>query len=429
MRKRILSIIILIFIITDFFFYKINVHFGNKQHFSIIYFLLSSLLIFLIIEYLIYYKLFNLKSNKFKIIIFIICPLIISMIVSDRLQAINKFYFSSKRLILRDYNLWKSDNILGIKSVPNSQCSFNYYIGDSIKGSVPVLFDSIGYRTVPDFLKLKNDILDLYLGCSFTFGDFIEAQNSYPYLTSKFLNHNYINASASGYGLGQMVQLLENLTKKYHFKYVFIQLSPWLAYRAMDLNGPVRDGYRPFPYYSDHDNSFKLNLPAFSILKYSYGNWRDTKPSYYERIQFIFTDGVITEICDYFFYQIARLKTYLGFLPKPTERKEELERYFYDYAINVCEKNNTIPIILKICTPWYSPNQCNDLLDYLRPKAKIIDLDFNLAQKVRETGMDYKKLYFLNVIHNKYVFYYDSHPNEYANKLFSDRICNELKNE
>jgi hypothetical protein len=429
MIKRLVStiILILIFIFFDFISFILDIHYDKRPQFSIIYFLFSSVLIFILTENFIYNKLFDLQSGKFRIIIFIIIPLIFSMIVTDRLQEINKFYLFSKRYSKRDYNLYKFDKMLGWKSVPDSKGSFDYFIGDSIKGSVPVIFDSIGFRTVPDSIRLKSNIIDLYLGCSFTLGELLEAQSSFPYLTSKLLKHNYINTGGGGYGLGQMIQLVNSLTKKYRFKYVFIQLSPWLAERAMDINGPTRYVYRPSPYFSDNGSSFKLNPPAYSTLTLSVKDWRVTKPSYYERIQFFLSDGIIAEIFDYYSYQLVKLKSSIGLIPKPTRRKDDLERYFYDYAIEACKKNNTIPIIFKICFPWYSPNQCDNLLKYLRPKAEIIDLDVDLQQKVIESGKKFEQLFYFYLVHRNYTLIFDQHPNKYSNKLFSEKIYNELK--
>ena len=152
------------------------------------------------------------------------------------------------------------------------------------------------------------------------------------------------------------------------------------------------------------------------------------KASYPERIKFIFIDGIRTEIFNYCFYQFILLKTNIGLLPKPTKRKDYLERYFYDYAIDVCKKNNSIPVILKICHPYFPSYPCNNLLNYLRPKAKIIDLDFDLEQKVNESSKKYKDLFYIHAIYRKDTIVFDEHPNEFANKLFSKRIYNELKN-
>jgi hypothetical protein len=432
MRKKIFStfIVFILFIIIDFIFFKINIHFGKRQ-LPIIYFILSSVFIFILLENLIYNKLFNFKSSKLKIIIFIISPLLISMIFADRLQEIDKYYFFSKNFSIRDNKLWEADNLLGWKGIPNTHGSYDHKFGDNIKFSIPVIFDSISCRAVPDSLKLKSDTLDLYLGCSFTIGASILAQNSYPYLTSKLLNHNYINAAIGGYGLGQMVQQVRSLTKQYKIKYVFIQLSPWLAGRAMNLLGPAYHAYRPCPYFSDLRDSFKLNLPAFTSLWYTFRNWRNTKPSYYERMQFILSDGINMEILDYFSYQFALLKTKIGIIPKPTKRKNELEKYVYDYMIDVCKKNNSIPILVKIGYnhPFFPQSYDNSkiLMDYFKRKAKIIDLDLALQQKVDVESKSFKDLFYLGYTNHNRIIRYDAHPNEYANKLFSDRIYYKLK--
>jgi hypothetical protein len=424
MGKKVFStlVIIITFIVFDYIYFNFNVYFGNIYFFSILYFVLCTVLIFLLLEIILYNKLFNLKSGKFRIIILTLIPLIISMLLADRLLVINNYYFYSKKYTVIDKNLWKFDKLLGWRSIPNSTGSHNFYLGDSIKGSTPVIFDSIGFRTVPDSLKLRNSTLDLYVGCSFTFGNQIKAQYSFSYLTSKLLNHNYINAGASGYGLGQMIQLVESLTKRYHFKYVFIQLSPWLAERAMVLNGPTEQGYRPCPYFSDYEKRFKLNPPAYSTLRYKFRNWRESKPSYIERIEFIFSDGIKTKIHDFYNYQFARLKTKIGILPKPTNRNNDLEKYFYDYTINICKKNNAIPIILKMGYPWPTPNQCIELLEYLKTKAEIIDLDFDLEKKVNELGNRNKTLVYVYTKYRNSIIVYDKHPNEFVNKLYSERI-------
>lgn len=396
------------------------------MHFLICAFLINSFLLFLLLENLIYNKFFNLQSSNFRIIIFTIIPLVISMHITHRVQAIDKSYFySTNSPKTNSGGLWQFDSLLGHKAVPDSTGSYEYYIGDGIKGRVPVTFDSSGYRSVPDSLELRYDTLDLYLGCSLTFGDYIEAQNGYPYLTSKLLEHSHINAGASAYGFGQMIQIVESLVKKHQFKYVFIQLSPWLSDRAMRLTGPTFYGYRPFPYFSDDGIGFKLNPPAFSTLMYSKKNWRG-KQSYFEKIRFRLTDGSKIEIIDYYSYQYSKLKTILGFIPKPTKRKADLEKFFYDYVIDICKKNNSIPIILKL---RYPSAKCSDLLKYLRAKTQIIDLDYDLEKKVDETGLNYQELFSIYHTNGDDSILIDKHPNNFANELFSRRIYNDLKKE
>ncbi len=429
MKGKIATILIILslFILIDFIFFKLNVSFGNSAAISMLVFIINSILLFLLIETLIYKKLFDFKSGKFKIVFFTVVPFILSMHIADRFLIINQFYLYSKTLDKRTSGtVWKVDQYLAHKAIPDAHGSFIYYIGDGIKDSIPIIIDSIGYRTVADSLKLKNKTLDLYLGCSFTFGDGIEAQYSYPYLTSKFLGHNYINTGASAYGSGQMVQVADSLTGQYQFNYVFIQLSPWLSRRSMSMIRTTPYGYRPYPYFSDVGSGFKLNPPSFSTLMiYSRKNLRDTERSYFEKTLFLFSDGFKAEVIDYYSYVIATIKIKLGILPEPTKRKADLEKYVYNRIIDCCKKNNAIPIILKLC---YPTDQCKPLLENLKTRAQVIDLDFDLERKVIETKVPYEKLFSVYHTEGKDSVIIDRHPNKVAHELFSLRIIKDIKN-
>lgn len=417
-------IIIALFFIVDYLSFKANTYFGTGMTISVLYFFIVSLLIFLFILNLCYKALFTFKSGKGKIALYTILPLLLSMHLAGRLLAVNTGYFYSKNLSKKTSgNIWKPDPLLAHKGIPNAKGTYDYFIGDSIKGSVPVLLDELGYRTVPDSLKVNSDTCDLYLGCSFTFGDYIKAEDGYPYVTSKLLHHTFRNAGASAYGFAQMKQIADNLLPKYKFKYVFIQLSPWLADRAMSLNGPAFRGARPFPYFSDKGNTFILNKPAFEISKTQPGFWRNTPASYKEKISFEISDGWKSEIAGYYSSKWAGLQTFAGIKARPTNKKKELEKYFYDYMIAACRANNCIPVILKL---KYPAQECSDLLGYLDKKATVIDLDADLDKKVMETGKTYSELFGLHYISNNQSILFDEHPNEFANELFSKRIFNQL---
>ncbi len=438
-RKKIVStlLIVALFFALDlaftYLYFYFNINFNGqfqKYHwfrklFSFSDFIIKFFLLFLLFVNMTYKSFFDFKSGKLKFALFMVISIIISIHAASRLNCIDEFYFYSKTLVTRPFsNRSQPDQLLSHKGIPNSQSADCYYIGDSIHGCTPIFFDSLGYRTVPDSLKLKNEKLDLYLGCSFTFGDYIMAEDSYPYLTSKLLKNNYINAGCGAYGLGQMKLLIDSLVGKYPFNYVFIQLSPWLSERSISFNGPVDYGYRSFPYFSDYGKSFKLNPPSYSTYAYSRKNWRETPPSYSEKIQFFLTDGLKIEIHDYYCYWLSRLKAKAGIIPEPTRRKESLEKYFYSYAINKCKKNNSTPIILKL---KYPKDECRELLDYLSTMAKIIDLDADLDKKVTETNCSYETLFSIYYVNGNDSIIYDHHPNELANKLFSKRIYAELK--
>jgi len=429
MRSKLLSVffVICIILVINYLFFLINVAFGVRVRFSILYFILNTILIFLFFEILIYNTLFTLNSAKFKILFFIVVPFLFSMHLTERLLAIDKLYFYLKSLTIQDsHDLWQADPYLAHKGIPDSEGSLDYYIGDSIRGSISVIFDDKGFRTVSDSFKIKSDTTDLYLGCSMTFGDYIPAEEGYPYRTSKLLNHGFINAAASGYGLGQMKHLLDSLLAYNKFNYVFIQLSPWLVDRAMKINGPTTYGKIPFPYFSDDGDNFVLNKVAFKSNVYSVKPWRLTSPSCFDKILFMFSDGFKIEVANFYSHKWASVKVILGLKPKPTKRKRDLEYYFYSYAINYCIQNDAIPVIIKL---WYPDEECHELKNYLGQDVLIIDLDIELDKKIKETGRDFRSLFWIYHVQNNDTIIFENHPNGLANELFSQRIYSELKRE
>ncbi len=430
MKRKVIQILFLLSFLffTDYSFYHLKVHFGSGWIIYVIDYLLKSILIFILFESILYKTLFDFKSNKYSLSFLIVIPLLASLHISHRLIAIDKLYFLSKNITLKSSdNLWRFDKLLGHRAVPNSKGAYLYYIGDTIKGEVPVLFDSLGYRTVNHSLKIISDNTDLYLGCSFTFGDYVEAQNTYPFLTSKMLSHNYLNAGASAYGIAQMYQIAKMLIPKNKFTYVFIQLSPWLSERGMQLNGPTYYGYRPCPYFSQNKNTFYWNPPAYETIYFeaSKNNWRETKSSYFEKIKFLFTDGYKTELIDYYSCQLAKLKVKIGLIPKPTKNKKSLELYFYDELIEMCHKHSVIPVVLKL---RYENNECNELVNHLSKKSVVIDLDYSLDSLANKTGIPFQNLFGIYHVQRNDSIWYDGHPNKLAHKLYSEKIYKLLTN-
>lgn len=310
------------------------------------------------------------------------------------------------------------------RGIPNAKGSYNYYIGDSIKGSIEVTFDGQGFRTVPDPLKIVSDTTNLFLGCSFTFGDYILAQEGYPYKTSALLGHHFINAGASAYGIAQMKILLDSLLSNRKFHYVFVQLSPWHAERAMKLNGPSFYGYRPYPYFSEQNGAFVLNKPAYKTHLYNNMDWRISEYSYREKLSFMISDGWQIEMMDFLAYNLARIKMRLGVIPAPTKNRDALKRYFYSYTIMECHKFNAIPVFLKLAYPEVDSR---DEVAYLAEKYPVIDLDEALNAEVAKTGKTYDELF--HIYHKKgdTKLYYDVHLNGYANEIIAKKIFAELR--
>ena len=428
MKKGFRSFFILFIILvgSDYAIYKASFAFGEQTWLYITDFLIKSILVFLLIIGFLYRRAFDLKSRKIITVTIITLVMAISMAIADRLVALDRFYYYSKTLTKNTTGkIWQFDKKLSYKGIPNSHGIYNYYIGDSIEGGVPLYFDSLGFRTVPDSIRLVSDTTDLFLGCSFTFGDYVEAQNTYAYLTAKQLGHQYINGAILGYGAGQMIQIADSLLRYKSFKNVFIQLSDWIVPRAMSLNGPTRFGYRPFPYFAGEGERFNLVLPAYTTRMYSIKNWRKSTRSYFEKLHFCLTDGTKIEFHDYFAYQFARLKKCLRIIPDPVKDKTRLEYYFYHYMIDLCNKYSARPVILKL---RYPDADCRVLVYQLRQKATVIDLDSALQSIILKTGLNYSQLYRIRHYCGNDSIPFDRQPNKFAHAIFANTIYHALKN-
>jgi hypothetical protein len=349
--------------------------------------------------------------------------------LAGRVVSISKYYlFVINEPKRPSKNLWQPDIHLAHKGVPLKKGYYEYFI-DSINGQIDVQFDSLGFRCVSVTNKINSDTLNLFLGCSWTFGDFITAEEGYPHKLSKLLNQDYINTGASAYGLAQMKQLLDSLIMKQSFNYVFIQLSPWLSKRAMSFNGPSYFGYNPFPYFSQKNNTFQIEKKPYEVIK-NRREWRSRK-SCFDKLNFYVTNGFEEEIFNYFNFKWAVFKSNIGLLKKPTKNKNELELFFYKHAIDICKQYNAIPVILKFGYQKLGFNidrlpDNEELLKFLElEKIKVIDIDDALLTDT----VDYDNPRRFEIYHklpNGEKIYYDNHPNPLANTIFSKTIFNSL---
>lgn len=394
---------------------------------EILYFIIVLLLLFIFVQNLLYNSFYNFKSSKPKVLLGLVVPLLLSIHIADRVTSLNYFYFFKKQMN-KDVSagLWTHDDKLGHKPVANASGTYDYIYSDSVQGSVPVIFSDQGFRTVPENQRIIADTTNLFLGCSFTFGGWIPAEQSYSYLVSKELGNAYVNAGGSAYGMGQMQILGDRLIPNNTYKYVFLQMSPWLADRAMSLTGPTYSGYRPFPYFTDSNERFELHYPAFSNHKFNkIKSLRTTDHSYIQKWRFTFGEGIAVKLFDYYAYTIAKYRVRLGLLAKPTKQKRELEKYFYSNMIATVRASGATPIVLKL---KYDMADCKDLVDFIEAQdVMVVDLDVSLDSLSGNDAKKYDQLFSIYHYTATDSFIIDRHPNALANKLFTQTILKHIR--
>lgn len=319
-----------------------------------------------------------------------------------------------------------ADSWLGHRVIPNQHGFHTFYINETTHGKIPIFTNSNGCRAPQSLAPfMLNDTTNLFLGCSFTWGDYNIAEETYPYLLSKQLNNNYLNAGVSAYGLAQMQLKCNELMKTHHFKYVFVQYSPWLIDRAVDKYGPTFFGYRPYPYVAKNDTGLYLHAPFFgsSMYQVPIDYFKTSKSGFIDRLKFIYQVGWLVLIKDYFkkiFYDNC---VRLHLLPNAHFNRQDVVNYTYSQIFNACKANGAQMVIVK----FLAEDTLLNNFKYLQ-QVKVVNADSVLNAAIPATNFyeQYKKTYCHTVWDGKDTVVYDEHFNYHAHQLITKAILNNL---
>ncbi len=391
-----------------------------------VYFIGMTLLTFILLCSLGYKRLFSFKKPV-DLLFFAFFAFSASIFIGLRLRDITvlydyEFVHGNRNRLSWDVHYFDKRN--NWRAKPNSHGFFEYGIGDSIQGRIPIYYDSLGSRTVSDELRVDSDTMDLFIGCSFTHGAYIRAEEGFPYLVTRRLGHSLMNIGMSSYGMAQMMDRLDSALSERRFKYVFIQMSDWLSQRSMQLNGLYNKSYPPVTYFTGGKGDYSIAPIAYRHPDYGgLRSWAGMKRTYSNRLHFMRTKGFQVEVVSYLRYKVAQIKSHLGIVPKPASDKLDLEKYFYDRVIENVRKAGAIPVLYKI---YWRDKDVEPLRRYLEDKAIYADCD-RIEDSVTARNLRSDKKYFwISHLHKGQKIYYDNHPNATANALFAENILKAL---
>lgn len=157
--------------------------------------------------------------------------------------------------------VYRADPTLGFSPRPSARGS------EVVKSvEIPVRIDARGFR-VPARDPAPRDPSAprlLALGCSFTFGAAVTAEDTYPYVVGDTLGWQTTNAGCCSYGLAQMLLLGRRLIPELRPQVLLLQVSQWLPERAVNPYAPSYGGALPSPYFADApDGGLELQPPPF----------------------------------------------------------------------------------------------------------------------------------------------------------------------
>lgn len=240
-------------------------------------------------------------------------------------------------------SVYRADENYGYFPKPGSAAFFSFRGMER----VPLIFDAYGFR-VP-VLKRQIDRPYtggiLFLGCSFTLGDGVAAENTFPELVGNELDIRGMNAGMSGGGLCQMVLRARDDIPRFKPKYVVAQYAHWMVRRSQRYYRPTDYGKTPGPFYYETDGNIDIHTPVFTTINF------DLPIAKYARkglIPFSWHVGLPLYIHDDFYESLTSIKRLLGILPKPVDSEEAVVEFTYKEIENICRANGARMVVLKL---------------------------------------------------------------------------------
>jgi hypothetical protein len=345
------------------------------------------------------------------------------------------FYAESKKLyeflknpVMLSERLFQTNPQLGYSPIPNNTGNHHYDNGQ-ISVNIPAVTDAEGHRTYTQKYIISNDTTLLFLGCSFSWGDYSLAEETFAYLTAKKMHSSYVNAGVSGYGLAQMLLLAKELIAQKKPAYVVAQYSPWLADRATAGFTPTFFGTRFSPYFAKAEGKDTLALPAYlSYLdEVPFEYYKHSEPSTKDKISFLKNVGWPVLFKPYVKKLLFNTKVALGRVPKPNSNKEEVERYFYQSLLNICKASNARLVVLNV-NAAYDNGYTKDKFCQLVGRDNCGQILFADAHSALCKGVKDNGEYISKYAHQKDGVIYDGHPNREAAEIISNEIVKTIQN-
>ncbi len=314
-------------------------------------------------------------------------------------------------------SVFQADKAYGFLPKPESMAFFSI----QLMKRVPLIFDRYGFRVPVKKRRVKRpyDGGILFLGCSFTLGDALPAEKTFPYLVGKELNSRGMNAGLSGGGLCQMVLRARVEIPRFKPKYVVVQYSHWLVRRSLQYYRPTDYGKTPGPFFYKSDDGIKIHPPIFTtknfdvpIAKYAgKGLW-----------PFTWNVGVPLYVHDDYYMLLTSAKRLLGILPKPAQSREAVVRFAYREIEKICRAHGAEMLVVKLhVTLKNTPTYGVDDLGY-----RVVDtFDPLVSGLPKRTKRAWRMKY--QFVRGNPPRLVDNHPNAEAHGIIAGAIVEKLR--
>jgi hypothetical protein len=195
-----------------FIFLKDKFNYENNQ----LYYLLTSFLLVFWLAGISYGKLWSMRASRKQIIAVSIGWLLLWLCLFTFLPAVKEARRFHEQ-VFADHiramhgRAYMKDDTLGLKAIPGAECKEMYTVGEPLQ----INYDERGYRIPAEGDSLCDPGTApqlLFLGCSFTFGAGVPAEETYPYKVAHQTNIPYLNTGLGSYGLAHITNRAMSLS-------------------------------------------------------------------------------------------------------------------------------------------------------------------------------------------------------------------------
>ncbi len=313
-------------------------------------------------------------------------------------------------------NVFRSDSRYGYSPIPGKNVFHTMASGVKI----PVVFDDDGIR-IASKKELKLPKI-LFLGCSFTHGYGVKAEETFSYLAGKDLGFESLNAGVPGWGLSQILLKAQELIPKVKPDFVVVQFSKWLPERSAEFYAPFNFGKSPTPYFcSSGKGDIAINPPLFQPMIYDL-----PVEKYADSGLMPFSWNISMKLFphDDLLSAVMEIKKHTGLIPPPSGKTQDLISYAYREIRRICDENNSKMLILKV----YGSIRDNVPLNLSEIGCPVIDTFEPLVSILPEKDdKAWKRAYcFYDEKTQKII---DSHPNQKEHRIIADEIIKAFSSE
>lgn len=312
----------------------------------------------------------------------------------------------------------RADSVLGFSPIPNANGEHTFPIGPNI----PMRFDEGGFRVPVNAppLPIRRPLI-LFLGCSFTYGDGVYAEESFPFIVGLKMNASSINGGVCSYGYTQMLIRAKELIPKFKPDYVIFQVSPWLLMRALSPYAPSLYGDVPVPYVCTHNQSgrFITTPPPFQpkVFDLPFEAFRETAKSLPDYLTFMTTVFLPLKIHDHYNEARAKLHDLIDECDTPADTIHTLN-FIFSTIRQIAENSGSKLFFLKI------DGQIGQSSEPLLFEEKIDAAASLRSNLIEQSPAAYEKSY--GIWRGQPPKLIDQHPNAGAHQIIAESIIQKL---